>query len=403
MATLHQWNTSVVLGLLTFGSVAVGCIEQESKRTQSIQDAAIDAEVYPADALIDLTPSTDRYVQQADQGTDMRILDLHVADTAVLDTQVADASPTFSLDCLNDGFVGAPSLGPQYAQFSPTLGPHCSGTNHQNIRDIERVVFVGDSVTVGTPPTDPTVYYRYLLSMQLAEHFGLQPPDWTWAQVNLIDGVSLSQEAGDFASCARWGARTDDLLSDNTLLSNCVPPEQRTKNTLFVMTIGGNDISNLTKDGLEGATTAALWAQTQRFVGLMQDAVRWVKSPDNFPNGSHIVYANMFEFTDGTGDVTACPAAGLAGFGAEWEDPELLAELVIWANEQYMRIAVESQADMVFMLEHFCGHGFNHARPDAPCYRGPSAENWFDLTCIHPNELGHRAIADLFFETITAR
>ena len=218
--------------------------------------------------------------------------------------------------------------------------------------------------------------------------------------MNLLEGTSLVADAGDFSCCARYGARTDDFIRDGGLLSACVPPELRHLRTLFVMTMGGNDISNITQEGIDGATPEALWAQTEQFVQLMRDAVRWVKDPERFPNGAHIVFANMFEFTDGTGDVTACPAAGLAGFGAEWDDPDLLAELVIWANEQYMDIAVESQGDMIFMLEHFCGHGFNSANPEAPCYRGPDSENWFDLTCIHPNVLGHREIADLFMATI---
>ena len=39
--------------------------------------------------------------------------------------------------------------GPDYDQFSPVIGTHCAGTDHQDIADVERVVFLGDSVTVG--------------------------------------------------------------------------------------------------------------------------------------------------------------------------------------------------------------------------------------------------------------
>ena len=121
--------------------------------------------------------------------------------------------------------------------------------------------------------------------------------------------------------------------------------------------MGGNDIASLTKAGLDGEAPEQLWERTRTFVRLMREAVKWLKSPENFPNGSYVVFANMFEFTDGTGDVTACPAAGLAGFGAEWEDTDLLKELVSWANEQYLLAAVEENADMIFMLEHFVGMG----------------------------------------------
>jgi hypothetical protein len=55
---------------------------------------------------------------------------------------------------------------------------------------------------------------------------------------------------------------------------------------------------------------------------------------------------------------------------------------------------------MIFLLENFCGHGFHAGEPENECYRGPDAETWFDLTCIHPNPTGHAALADLFFQTI---
>lgn len=308
-----------------------------------------------------------------------------------------DAMPVQTAERCFDGlFDGDLTGGPDYDQFDPIVGSHCAGTDHQRIEGIERVVFVGDSVTVGTPPHQPADYYRVLLANRLADRFGLTRPDPLWWQVNLIDGVGLVQTSGDFANCARYGARTDDLLRDRDLLTACVPPETRDRRTLFVMTIGGNDVSSITQDGLEGATPEELWAETEEFVGLMRDAMRWVRAPDRFPNGVHVIFANMFEFTDGTGDITACPAAGLAGFGAEWDDPMLLADMVVWANEQFMSIAVEYAVDMIFMLEHFCGHGFNFDDPASPCYRGPDAELWFDLTCIHPNPAGHRAITALF-------
>ena len=64
-------------------------------------------------------------------------------------------------------------------------------------------------------------------------------------------------------------------------------------------------------------------------------------------------------------------------------------------------IPSETLRDMVFMLEHFCGHGFNADDPRAPCYRGPNSELWFDLTCTHPNAAGHAEIAKLFEATVT--
>ena len=78
----------------------------------------------------------------------------------------------------------------------------------------------------------------------------------------------------------------------------------------------------------------------------------------------------------------------------------MLKDLVIWANEQYLSIAVDTGTDMVFMLEQFCGRGFNHENTEGICYRGAGTERWFDLTCVHPNPTGHGALADLFRDVI---
>ena len=108
----------------------------------------------------------------------------------------------------------------------------------------------------------------------------------------------------------------------------------------------------------------------------------------------------MYEFTDGTGNVQSCDVSGLAGFDKPVPAPAKLADKVIWANEQYMKMAVETQTDVIFMLEEFCGHGFEANNPGAPCYRGPNQDVWFDLTCIHPNPTGHGKIRDMFLAVI---
>jgi hypothetical protein len=61
-----------------------------------------------------------------------------------------------------------------------------------------------------------------------------------------------------------------------------------------------------------------------------------------------------------------------------------------------MDIATETGTDMIFMLEAFCGHGYNADNPDSPCYRGPDQSVYFDLTCIHPTPEGHGVLTDLF-------
>jgi hypothetical protein len=308
--------------------------------------------------------------------------------------------PVTASQCFADDFINAPTNGPDYDQFNPVIGSHCQGTNHQDITGVERVVFLGDSVTVGTPPTLSTDFYRAELADALAGKFNLQKPDFLWQAADPFNGTSITKESGDFASCSKWGARTDDLLVDNTQIGDCFPPAALSKRTLVVMTMGGNDIASLTKDATNGVAQDQLWAQTMDFVQKQRDAVKWFYEPGRFPNGVFVVFANMYEFTDGTGNVQSCDVSALAGFDKPLPQPDVLAEMVVWANEQYLSIAVETGSDMIFMLEDFCGHGFEHDNPAAPCYRGPGTEVWFDLTCIHPNPTGHDHIKDMFMAVV---
>ena len=289
---------------------------------------------------------------------------------------------------------------PDYEQFDPIIASHCAGTNHQDIRDIERVVFIGDSVTVGTPPTETQDYYRTRLAHTLAGEFGLATgwDHFAWENVDVFSGTTINRTSGDFASCAEWGARADDLMRDGDQLEDCFPTSERNKRTLVVMTVGGNDLNSLTQGFMEGKSDEELWEETQEFMGLMRQSVEWLKDPERFPAGVDVIFSNLYEFTDGTGDVTSCPTAGLAGYGEAVSNPAL-AEMVVWSMEQYMSIAVDTQSDMLFLLETFCGHGFNRDNPEARCY-SPGNELWFDLTCIHPNPAGHAAIADMFADVV---
>ena len=307
-----------------------------------------------------------------------------------------EPGPTFET-CFAD--IDDGGTGPNYAQFGHTVGSHCYGTDHQDIAGVERVVFLGDSVTVGTPPTADAEFYRNVLADELASKYGLEAPDWSWEGVNLFEGTSYVVDSGDFAHCAEWGARTDDLMRDGAQVETCLPEEQRDKVTLVVMTVGGNDLNKLTQGFMEGKSHEELWALTHEYMQLMRETVEWIKAEGRFPNGAHVVFTNLYEFTDATGDVTSCPTAGLAGYGEAITDPAL-EEMVLWSMEEFMSIAVDTDSDMLFLLETFCGHGFNYDDPEGRCYRGAEAELWFDLTCIHPNPVGHAKMAEMFMAVI---
>ena len=130
------------------------------------------------------------------------------------------------------------------------------------------------------------------------------------------------KEAGDFKNCSKWGARTDDLLEGGGQIHECLPGGTSDKRTLFVFTMGGNDISSITDSGgTASAQDVAAgypdeWAIAESAIQDLREAIAWLKDPVRFPNGSYVVFANPFEFTDATGEVASCPAAGLTGMQA---------------------------------------------------------------------------------------
>lgn len=296
--------------------------------------------------------------------------------------------------CFGAFFGEASATIPDYSPYGATLNSSCYGTNHQDIADVQRVVFVGDSITVGTPPTDPSDFYRVRLADDFVDRWGLEAPSWDWEWYDVVNGTSITSISGDFCSTAKWGARTDDLLEDNDQILDCFPVEDWDKSTLVVMTMGGNDIFSLVQDYGEGASAEALWESVYSFTAKQREAVEYLKNPDNWGAPVYVVFANNYEFTDGTGDVEDCPGAELAGLSGVM-DTDDFKEMFAWTQEEYMSIAVDNSADMFFLMEEFCGHGYSRGEVDALCDRGDDAELYFDLTCIHPNSAGHAHIAEM--------
>ncbi|MEM9459543.1 MAG: SGNH/GDSL hydrolase family protein [Myxococcota bacterium] len=325
-------------------------------------------------------------------------------DTTAGEGSSTGAPPGTVEECFEGQFVNEPPTS-DYDQYSPTIGSHCVGTDHQDIGDIARVVFLGDSITVGSRPTLPGQSYRARLGDMLRDAYALSyggaVAEGLWKAPNPFSGESAQINAGDFSSCARWGARNDDLPEGvGNQIEDCFPVDSRDLTTLVVMTSGGNDLSSLAQDAIDGATMEELYATAEQFVALKREALEWLTTPDRFPNGVYVVFANIYEFTDGSADVMSCDVSGLAGFEEPVPNPEELTEVILWINEQYMSIAVDTGTDMLFLLETFCGHGFGNDDPQSPCYRGPDTPRWFDLTCIHPNPTGHGVIADNFWSII---
>jgi lysophospholipase L1-like esterase len=238
------------------------------------------------------------------------------------------------------------------------------------------------------------------MAADLATRFGIEAPSYDWQWYDLLNGTALIQDSGAFSVCAKYGGRTDDLVQDNDQVVSCIPEDRRDETTLVVMTVGGNDLFSLVEDYHAGIAIEELWVQVENEVQLLRDAVTLLRTDKStFPGEMFVVFANIFEFTDGMGNVDTCPGAASLGYVYDLSAPELV-EMIRYYEEEYMRIAVDTQADMVFMGEGFCGHGYNADDPTGPCYREDDRELWFDLTCFHPNDLGHAGIAEMMLSTV---
>ncbi|MDB5214734.1 MAG: hypothetical protein JWO86_2661 [Myxococcaceae bacterium] len=284
---------------------------------------------------------------------------------------VAPAAPLTASSCFASLKGAVP--GPDYDKSKPVIVPSCSGTHHQTITGVQKVVFLGDSVTTGTPPTLPGQIYRDRVTAGAKTRFG--------------NNIAV-------ADCSAWGADTEDFLANKNQLTTCFPGASEPKRTLIVMTMGGNDIASWARAKL---STADAMVQVDAAADRLRAAIDWLQAPGRFPNGVFVTFANVYEYTDTSGDLGSCPTAQLASMSGTWPTG---VPAIVHLQERYLQIATETKTDMIFLLEHFCGHGYKRDDPTLQCYRGPGAELWFDLTCIHPSPKGHEQIANLFLDVI---
>lgn len=340
-------------------ALALGCSGDSEKPAPS-GPAASNRPVLTAD---EYTPTPISTAPPLPSGGDASTVDASAADGA-------QASPTTVKACFQalEGVIP----GPDYEKYAPKMSKNCSGTKHQTFSGIEKLVFLGDSVTVGTPPTLPWQYFSARLEAAVKAKYG-----------NI-----------EVKSCAKWGARVDDFIGGGDQIAKCFPSGIEPKKTLVVMTMGGNDVNAWMQDKLDEAQALAA---ADVAAGQMAAALHWLKDPAHFPKGSDVVFANVYEYTDTSGDLLSCPQAAAAGVSGKWTEG---TKAVVRLQEEYLRLAVETGSDMIFLLESFCGHGYRRNDPSLQCYRGPNAELWFDLTCIHPTPKGHEVIANLFGDVI---
>lgn len=288
----------------------------------------------------------------------------------------------------------------QYDDLSTVhLQDSCFGTVQQGSFPVDHVVFLGDSITVGTFPTTEEQFYRSRVTHALVDMYDLALPEQDWFWVDYNTGHTKIQRSGDFSSCAKLGATASDLLNDWQQIDICITSDLWGQDILIVMTMGGNDLNDITQLVARGAPETEVWARAQRLVTEMDKALTYLATDAKFQGKIHLVFSNVYEFTDGTGNAGNCPLADMVNLDLDIEDP-LLENVLLWIEKEYLAISRATGFDMLFLLENFCGHGFSYDDANGRCYRGIDAELWFDHTCFHPNPTGHEQLANMFVSVI---
>ncbi len=175
--------------------------------------------------------------------------------------------------------------------------------------------------------------------------------------------------------------------------------EERDPNVfgLIVITTGGNDLIHDYGRSVpcEGAMYGATMAEARPWISNFQ--VRLHRMIDllqaNFPGGCKIFLADVYDPTDGVGDITN------AGLGLpDWPDG---LEIHAAYNDVIHRCAAErASVVLVSIYRGFLGHGIHCDEPEHKHYRPDDPTYWYFTNLEDPNRRGYDAIRRLYLSEI---
>lgn len=239
--------------------------------------------------------------------------------------------------------------------------------------DAARIIFFGDSITEGVGGTATTKYTALLQHNDDGAW-----PDWADNDLaarfpNLTEVVDVSLGGATTASVVASQLDQVDAAVGPTALGP----------TLIVGTIGGNDLLDVVFSGdVEAGIDAVL--------GNLEAITSFFLDPARFPDGAYLAITNVYDPTDGVGQVEECffgfdLSAVIPEFDRLEADTRSLAERDGWS--------------LVDMRGHFLGHGFRYDE-DGDWADPADPTLWFEPDCIHPNERGHHEIRRLFLASL---
>lgn len=239
------------------------------------------------------------------------------------------------------------------------------------------VVGLGDSVTAGFGTTPEHSYFSRVVS---------NPPD----ELPDMTGLCLRSV---FPNLKTLNLSVSGTISAEHVEEQLPRLAKAGPETLGIvlMTTGGNDlIHNYGRSPpREGAMYGARLEEAKPWIASFEKRldgmIRSIR--DRFPGGCHLFIADIFDPTDGEGDIEH---AGLPAW------PE--GEAVLGAyNEVIHRTAGKFDfVHVVGMHDAFLGHGIHCRRSGGKHYRSEDPYYWYYSNLEDPNDRGYDAIRRLF-------
>jgi lysophospholipase L1-like esterase len=246
------------------------------------------------------------------------------------------------------------------------------------------VVGLGDSVTAGFGASPGHSYFDRLIS---------NPPD----EFEGMKGLCLGSV---FPNLKAVNLSVSGTISMEHLSSQIPKLEPAGADTLglVVMTTGGNDLIHDYGHSppQEGAMYGATMEQAKPWIDLFEKRLDRMMAEirSRFPGGCHIFIANIFDPTDGAGDIEN------AGHRLPpWKDGEAILRAYNQAIDRVSR--TRSDVHLVNVHDAFLGHGIHCAEKGRDHYRPEDPHYWYYINLEDPNERGYDAIRRLFLLEIS--
>jgi lysophospholipase L1-like esterase len=248
---------------------------------------------------------------------------------------------------------------------------------------LERVVFLGDSITGGWGASEPELTYKALLQAN---------QDATWPSSAEEDLERFGDvEVLDFSI----GGATTQTLRDGQLRALEAHLEQngRAGRTQVFATIGGNDIQVALFGVLTGGQEVADQVPSD-IEGRMDEIMAYLTDPARFPDGVHVLFTNVYDPTDDVGQADLCFGGLDVGF---------MREPLLETNRRLRQAAERHGVGMIDLYGLFQGHGMYADDPANPHYVEEDPTLWYTLDCIHPNDRGHHELRRHFMAALEGR